>query len=130
MRKLFIVILASLIINPVLAQIKLGIKISPQYTWTSTDSKSMTTAESKMNISYGLVLDNFFSDNYSIGTEFSIGTFGGGVKPKLVYIKEIGLTGRTVSDLQIDYRLQYINVPLILKMRTKEIGRASCRERV
>ncbi|MFI5222574.1 MAG: porin family protein [Bacteroidia bacterium] len=117
MRKIFSTILFLLWIPFVHAQIKLGIKASPQYTWTSTDSKSLTTSGSRINISYGVMIDYFFSENYSIGTELSIGTFGGTISPDSVYVKNTG-----TKDLQVNYKLQYINLPFILKMRTKEIG--------
>ncbi len=119
MRKIFILMFLWLMINPVFGQIKMGIKGSPQYTWTSTDSKSVTTSDSRMNISYGLVLDYFFTENYSIGTEFSIGTFGGSIKSDSTYI---GSKSASANDLKLDYKLQYFNVPIVLKMRTKEIG--------
>ena len=119
MRKIFIVMFLGLSFHPAYSQLKLGIKASPQYTWTSTDSKSITTADSRINISYGLVLDYFFSENYSIGTELSVGTFGGSIKPDSIYV---GHTKTSLNDMKLDYKLQYINVPLIIKMRTKEIG--------
>ncbi len=108
-----------LIINPVFSQIKIGIKGSPQFTWTSTDSKSVTTSDSRMNISYGVVLDYYFTENYSIGTEFSVGTFGGSIKSDSIYI---GTKSTSATDMKLDYKLQYFNIPIILKMRTKEIG--------
>jgi opacity protein-like surface antigen len=119
MRKIFILLFFGSIANFAFSQIKLGVKASPQFTWTSSDSKSITTADSRVNISYGLVLDYFFSENYSIGTEFSIGTFGGSIKPDSI---RLGKNGSDSKDMKLDYKFQYINVPLILKMRTKEIG--------
>jgi len=119
MRKIFIVFLSGLFITPLLAQIKMGIKASPQFTWTATDSKSVTTSDSRPNISYGLMIDYFFSENYSFGTELSIGTFGGTLNPDSVYITNKNIPAK---DLQYNYKLQYINIPFILKMRTKEIG--------
>lgn len=97
----------------------MGIKASPQLTWTNTDSKSITTGGLKANISYGLVLDYYISDNYSFGTEFSIGTYGGSIKPDSVYVEE---KSTSTTDMEYSYKLQYINVPFIIKMRTKEIG--------
>ena len=119
MRKIFSLLFLVGIINPVFSQIKMGIKASPQYTWTSTDSKSVTTTDSRVNISYGVVLDYFFTENYSIGTEFSLGTFGGSLKPDSI---NIGAKSTSANDLKLNYKLQYFNIPLILKMRTKEIG--------
>ncbi len=106
-------------INPVFSQIKMGVKFSPQYTWTSTDSKSISTGSPKVNLSYGLVLDYFVSENYSFGTEFSIGTYGGSIKPDSVYVKE---KNAGTTNMEYQYKMQYINVPFIIKMRTKEIG--------
>jgi hypothetical protein len=119
MRNIFTAFICFLFITPVFAQIKMGIKVSPQLTWTNTDSKSITTGSSHINISYGLVIDYHINENYSFGTEFSIGTFGGSIKPDSVYISN---KSAAAKDLEYTYKLQYINVPLIIKMRTKEIG--------
>jgi len=120
MRKIFSLMFLTVILNPVFGQIKIGIKGSPQYTWTSTDSKSVTTSDSRMNISYGVVMDYYFTENYSFGTELSLGTFGGSIKPDSIHIG--GSSGSFIKDMKLDYKLQYFNLPLILKMRTKEIG--------
>ena len=119
MRKIFSLMFLTVILNPVFGQIKIGIKGSPQFTWTSTDSKSVTTSDSRMNISYGVVMDYYFTENYSFGTELSLGTFGGSIKSDSIYI---GTKTTSANDLKLDYKLQYFNLPLILKMRTKEIG--------
>jgi hypothetical protein len=119
MRNIFMAIICLISTNPIFAQIKMGIKVSPQYTWTTTDSKSLTTGDPHVNISYGLVLDYHINENYSFGTEFSIGTFGGTIKPDSVYITN---KSAAAKDLEYTYKLQYINVPFIIKMRTKEIG--------
>jgi hypothetical protein len=101
------------------AQLKLGIKGSPQITFTSSDSKIITAGNSKVNISYGLVLDYFFSENYAIGTEFSVGMFSGSISIDSVFLRKPNVSSK---DMTYDYQLQYINTPILIKMRTKEIG--------
>lgn len=119
MRRIFILLISAFFFTSSYSQIKMGIKGSPQLTWGSTDSKSITTGGTNVNISYGLVLDYFISENYSFGTELTIGTYRGSITPDSVYV-----TNRSVGmkDLTYDYRMQYINIPFIIKMRTKEIG--------
>lgn len=119
MRRLFIVLISACLFSPAWAQVKMGIKVSPQLTWTNTDSKSISAGSTRANIGYGLVVDYYFSENYALGSEFSIGTFGGTLRPDSVFVKE---KGAGTKDLEYRYKMQYINVPLIIKMRTKEIG--------
>ncbi len=111
----------------VFAQLKIGIRVAPQLTWSKPDNKNTNTNGTRVNFAYGITIDDYFSDNYGIGTEFSIQTFGTNLnldQSKFVAIAHGGVTTPATESLKYDYRLQYIQIPLLLKMRTKEIGHA------
>lgn len=103
------------------AQIKLGLKIAPQITYVSTESKGISSTGTKFNIPYGLMLDYYFSENYAFATEFSIAGYSGNLKALDLIVSRNGNTA-TVQDVSYTYNLRFISVPLMLRMRTKEIG--------
>jgi len=102
------------------AQVKLGLKIMPQLTWTSVETKNLKADANYFNFAYGLILDKHFSENYSISTEIVIANFKGDLKPQNTTLVKDGATPAT--DVSYEYTLQYFSVPLYLKMRTNEIG--------
>lgn len=125
MKKIFLATLGICLVAAVQAQVKIGVRIAPQLTWSKPDNKSTETNGTRVNLAYGLMLDYFFTDNYALGTEFSIGTFGTNLnldKDKFTTIVHNGNSYTSTESLKYDYQLRYIQVPLLLKMRTKEIG--------
>ncbi len=125
MKKLFIAAFGICIFTNVFGQLKIGIRVAPQITWSKPDNKNTSTNGTRVNFAYGITIDDYFTDNYGIGTEFSIQTFGTNLsldQSKFVSINH----GKTVipatESLKYDYRLKYIQIPLLIKMRTKEIG--------
>lgn len=126
MKKIFLITIGICFITVAHAQLKIGLRVAPQLTWSKTDNKNTSTNGTRVNIAYGLMLDYFFSDNYALGTEFCINTYGTNLnldKDKFTAIIHNGTTYAGGSEaLKYDYQLRYIQVPLLLKMRTKEIG--------
>ena len=59
------------------AQIKLGLKLSPQITWVAPESKGISSGGSKINASYGLMFDYYFTENYAFATEISVANYAG-----------------------------------------------------
>jgi len=62
----------------------------------------------KLGFNYGVNLDVLFSENYGIGTGVLMTHRGG----KLSY----------VDTIKTSYKFQYLDIPVLLKMRTDEIG--------
>lgn len=103
------------------AQIKLGLKLSPQITWVTPESKGISSGGSKINASYGLMFDYYFTENYAFATEISVANYAG----ELI-VKDSKITRDTIAaayqDVNYIYRTQYVSVPIMLRMRTNEIG--------
>lgn len=122
-----LIFLTSLIIlsTIVMGQVKFGLKLSPHVTWVVVDNKTTKTNGARVNLSYGLMMDYYFTDNYAFATEFGITTFGANLSVPSEKAKEIAYNGTNftnLNDLSYNYKLQYITVPAIIRMRTKEIG--------
>jgi hypothetical protein len=102
---------------------KIGVIIEPQYTWLSSDSKNVNKDGSYFGLNGGLVLDRYFKKNYALHTGISIGTQGGGIKYDTPSTFETNDTTVTLpAHTTVDYKLQYITIPLGLKLRTNQIG--------
>lgn len=104
------------------AQIKLGLKVAPQLTYVTTESKGISTSGTALNVSYGLMVDYYFTDNYAFATEFSIANYSGKLSVNDVMVERSNVATQQNVNVGYDYRLRYINVPLLIRMRTKEIG--------
>ncbi len=108
------------------AQMKFGLKVSPHYTWTATDNKNTKSNGGRVNASYGLMGDYYFSDNYALASEIAITTFGVNLSLPASQYTGVWYTNKLYpannKDLMYNYKMEYIQVPLILRMRTKEIG--------
>ena len=103
------------------AQIKLGLKLSPQITWVAPESKGISSGGSKINASYGLMFDYYFTENYAFATEISVANYAGELIVKDSKITR-GVIPAVSQDVNYIYRTQYVSVPLMLRMRTNEIG--------
>ncbi len=84
-----------------------GLKISPTVAWFKA-SDNLDNDGSKIGFAYGLIADINFTNNYSFETGIDV-TYRGG---KLKYLDTYKM--KTV--------LQYIELPLTLKLKTNEIG--------
>ncbi|MES2560008.1 MAG: porin family protein [Bacteroidota bacterium] len=132
MKKIILATLAISLVVSVKAQIKIGVRVAPQMTWSTSDNKSTTTNGTRINVAYGMMLDYFFTENYALGTEFGIQSFGTNLNLDKSRYSSITYTDRennnavttiaNLEDLTYDYQLRYITVPIMLKMRTNEIG--------
>ncbi len=97
------------------AQVKLGLKFSPSLTSsrtsTSADTLNIDGNGSSFRFSLGLLVDYAFTDTYT----FSSGVF---FVPKRVNIKTDNPFYPNASEV---YNLQYLQIPVTLKLYTNEI---------
>ncbi|MFT5970968.1 MAG: hypothetical protein ACI8ZO_001485 [Flavobacteriales bacterium] len=91
----------------------LGLQASPNLSWVKSD---ILDSENKVGLkfNYGLITEIQLAENYLLSTGIGHGYDGGKLTAEL---KE-----DTTSAIQVDYAAQFINIPFMLKMRTKEIG--------
>lgn len=92
-----------------------GLKAAPSLAWLRTDSKGLQSNGSKFGFTYGLITEFKFSDNYSFATGIDVTYRGGKTRTT-----EESLLNTIVSDKSIT--LQYVEIPITLKLKTNEIG--------
>lgn len=102
---------------------KFGVTINPQFTWMSVESKKDNPNGGAVGISGGLTLDHYFQKNYAFLTGVELGTQGGGIKyGDSLSLQVYNETQHFVPGTTINYKLQYITVPIGLKLKTNQIG--------
>ena len=104
-----------------------GLKINPSFMWLKTEAENDGgTIENngvKLGFSYGVFGDYYFAENYGISTELRVAHLGAEYTYKLrpdIYDSVIPPTG--ITSINRNLKLQYIEIPVSLKMRTNEIG--------
>lgn len=104
---------------------KFTVFVEPKFSWMTPDLKNVDNDGTKLGVNIGLNLDKFFAPNYAIMTGISIDNTGGFLKYDLVPGKPIKTNGgidTVPTGSTLEYKLQYINVPIGLKLKTNEIG--------
>lgn len=96
-----------------------GVKAVPSLAWLKPDTKGLSSDGSKFGFGYGLITDFGFADRYAFSTGIEVAYRGG--KTKESFSDTTG--GTTVlTNTSVDYTLQFIEVPITLKLKTNEIG--------
>lgn len=108
-------------------KVRFGLFASPNMGWLSPNIPSLEKdgLQSKLGFGYGAMMDYKFSEspNYLFSTGFNITSCGGGlIEPWDTMVYETQDTFHFLGRLDRMHRLQYMHVPLLLKMRTNEIG--------
>jgi len=111
-----------------LSGLKIGLKAAPQITWGTADNKNTSSNGIRLNVGYGLMVDYYFTNNYALATEICINSYGVNhniKKDRYDHITFGGVTYANTDDIKFDYRLQYMQIPILLRMRTNEVNRSS-----
>ena len=108
--------------------LKIGLKVAPQLTWGLTDNKNTSNPGTRINVGYGLMIDYYFSNYYALSTEVCINSYGVNnviKKDRYDHVSYAGVDYPNTGDITMDYRLQYMQVPILIRMRTEETNRIS-----
>lgn len=107
-------------------RLRFGAFVAPNISWmkptAATDDGNQFKTEnngSRIGFTYGLMADYFFVQNYGIVTGVSINQTGG--KIQATAINSAAGTSKVVKA-EFDYSLQYLDIPLALKLRTDNIN--------
>ena len=118
MKKLIFLVFGILLAHASISQVRLGLKFSPNLVSSRVDQFSDTLDVERNGIntkfSMGLVMDYAMTDTYY----FSSGLI---YLPKTVNVRITGENGGTFANAEEVYNLQYLQVPISLKLFTNEI---------
>lgn len=125
MKKLFIVLLFTLLSSSLFAQqtpfynFRLGLTAHPTFGWLKPENGKGDGLS--LGFSYGLIGDFDFAENYSFSTGLTITTING--KSTEINPAPYHAAGNTnILAYNLKYKLQYIEVPLTLKLKTGKVG--------
>ena len=122
-RVLNILLLLTLSVLSFAQTTKFGVFIDPQFTWLNAQSRSVESDGMKFGVRGGLIIDKYFQENYAIHTGISIGSQGGSLLfSEASEIRVYGEVDTLPSGTTVDYKLNYITIPLGLKLKTNQIG--------
>lgn len=105
--------------------VQFGLNANPMLSWMKADASEIEKGKMRGAFEFGLKSDINFTENYILSTGISL-MLGGG---NLDYTDSILMrlyqndTARFAGTTNTTFKLQYINIPLIFKMRTNEIGK-------
>jgi hypothetical protein len=127
MKNLAFVILSLLFVQNSYSQdfkkFRFGLKGVPNISWMKPDATNLESDRPGLRFGYGLMTEFALSDNYYFATGVEVITAGGSMNylDSAYYIT----TSNPADTFRVgrrNYNLQYLNIPLTLKMRTNEIG--------
>lgn len=107
--------------------IRLGLKASPNVGWIRPETRNFENDGVRLGFSYGLIADFIITENYYVGTGLFITHYN--AKMNMPAIEDVeGLEDwEGWEDLEDvtqsrQFNLQYLEIPLTLKLLTNEIG--------
>lgn len=129
-RKLFIIVSMLFAASVVQAQeqskFRFGLKGALNLGWSKAESKNIGGNGMALGYAYGLMGDYYFQKNYALSTEFLFSH----VHNKFQFEQPMYQSSDVDNNGKIDtfnlvsarFRSQYLQIPLSMKFRTKEIG--------
>lgn len=125
MNKKLILLFASIILTKSVSaqdsdkKFHFGLKAAPGLYWFKAGNKQTESNGSKIGFTYGAMLEFALTDNYAFVTGLDVSYVGG----KSIYTLAVEAAGiTTTTTVKSDLRAQYLQLPALLKMKTKEIG--------
>jgi hypothetical protein len=89
----------------------------------NSDSKKIDRDGANFGFGGGLALDNYFKENYAFSTGiFILGTGGNLRFQDSIEFKSDGVLDTLPPGSTAKYKLQYITIPISLKLKSNEIG--------
>ncbi|OFY57439.1 MAG: hypothetical protein A2Y87_03660 [Bacteroidetes bacterium RBG_13_46_8] len=122
-----ILLFTALIVSINLAgqDFRIGINFDPVMSWFSPNTKHLDKAGSKLGFSGGLMLETAFQENYIFATGINLAYMGGNLQYNdgpVTFTVDQDKTVTIDSSTTVEYTLQYLSIPLSLKLKTNPIG--------
>ena len=101
--------------------VRFGIKLAPNMSWLKSDTKGVENDGSKIGYTFGLATEFPIGadGNYRFATGLFLNAVGGKYFQAFAFTEN---NQQLTKDLSSDISLQYVQIPLTMKLMTKEIG--------
>lgn len=99
-------------------RVQFGLTFSPTINWYRVDEETSKNDGVRLGMSYGLLFDYNIAENFAFSTGMMLSHNGGKVQFGQVMVND------TLKDIRVNdlYRLQHIEFPITLKLKTNQIG--------
>jgi hypothetical protein len=97
---------------------RLGLKASPSLAWLKPNTEDYEREGLRLGFSYGLLAEFLMAEQYGFATGVHISYMGG----KLSFPIEEVVDNQIFREKERLYKLQHLEIPFTLKMKTREIG--------
>lgn len=97
------------------SHIRLGLKVAPCISWMNPNEKNYVYNGSAAGISFGFISEFNFTEHYAITSGFNFSFLNGKLQFPYAINPDTGILNRK-------YNFRYLEVPLMVKMKTKEYG--------
>ena len=129
MQRFFVTFLflgAFMALNAQSTNLRFNVEVDPQFAWFSSDDEGVDPNGSLFHVHAGLNMDYFFAENYAFVLGVGINNLGG----NLLYADstEFSSKGEILllePDQSATLHLQFIDIPIGLKLKTEELGYAT-----
>lgn len=113
------------------SRFKFGFQLSPSLSWMTTDEPKLSGGGTNLGLKLATQAEFFFAENYAISTGIGFHFNSGGT---LKYSDRGRYFTNTIPDsgsgfgqevgpnVALKYSIQYVEIPLALKLRTREFG--------
>lgn len=107
--------------------LRIGLQLSPTFSWLSSDDNTINNNGTNLGLKLQVMSESYFQENYAFTVGFGFAFNQGGV---LQYDEGGALWRNTLEEgaetfpagVDLKYDVQYIEVPVGLKLRTREFG--------
>jgi len=108
---------------------RFGVFIAPNMSWmrpttdkTDDNLYAPTNEGSKVGFTYGLMVEYNFAENYAFVTGLQVNMTGGKIKSEYLGTEPSATKTNLVQTANFNYRLNYLEIPVGLKLRTDPIS--------
>ncbi len=124
MQKYILSLIILMFSSQIFAQgLSFSVVFDPQITWMNSDSKRIEKEGNNFGFGGGLIMDNYFTENYAFSTGLSILSTGGSLRFLDSLDFQFGGEQDTLpAGSTVKYDLRYLTIPLSLKLKSNEIG--------
>jgi len=108
--------------NQKLKYSRMGLYFAPTINFIQTNADAET--KSNLGVVYGYALEMSLNENHYLESGFSICYKGGDFSQKINQenINNDGTTTPMTTTINSDYKVEYITIPIFVKMRSREVG--------
>ncbi|MEM1325899.1 MAG: porin family protein [Bacteroidota bacterium] len=101
--------------------VRFGLQLSPTFTWMQSDASIVNGNGPNLGLKLAMLGEYYFAENYAVTSGLGFAFNHGGT---LRYDAEDNYwnVDRSLRNADLKYSVQYIEIPLGLKMRTREFG--------